>query len=175
MKGIYRNIILSGVISSLMAYLTVQLLIPSVAYVQVGKLYEEFDMKKDMEKELLSTQTKGKAILDSLLVDINALTKKLEQNPGNTHLQNLVLKKREEYVDWRSSFENDQQEIVSNLQAKILAQISQYVKEYGEANGYDYVFGAVSDGTLMYGAETEDITPEVKKFINERYKGKISK
>lgn len=166
---------LCGAISVLVSFFMVKLVSPSVAYVQVGKLYEEFDMKKDMEKELLGAQTKRKAILDSMLTDINLLTKKLEQNPADIHIKSLVLKKREEYVNWRTTFENEEEEVVANLRGKILAQISQYVKEYGDDNGYDYVFGAVSDGTLMYGSEADDITTEVKQFINDRYKGKVSK
>jgi len=37
-------------------------------------------------------------------------------------------------------------------------------------NWYTYIFGATGDGGLMYAKEGLDITAEITKFVNTKYK-----
>jgi Skp family chaperone for outer membrane proteins len=49
--------------------------------------------------------------------------------------------------------------------------MNQYVKDFGSKYGYTYIFGADGSGFLMYSLEANNITKEVKEYINSRYKG----
>jgi outer membrane protein len=49
--------------------------------------------------------------------------------------------------------------------------MSQYVIEFGKANGYRLIFGNDGNGSVMYGMEADNVTKEVTDFINKKYKG----
>ena len=55
---------------------------------------------------------------------------------------------------------------------QILGQMTQYIKDFGNENGYDFIFGEDNTGTILYGKPTADITSEVIEFINQKYQGK---
>jgi outer membrane protein len=78
----------------------------------------------------------------------------------------------------RNAFFLTQREVEESYTSKvqdsynlIWDRINNYVKEYGEKNGYDYIFGANGDGTVMYADGSEDITNDITTYINLRYAG----
>ena len=60
---------------------------------------------------------------------------------------------------------------VEDYNNKILQQLNQYVKEFGDKNRFSFIFGAAGNGSLMYGTESADITDEAIEFANERFQG----
>ena len=46
-----------------------------------------------------------------------------------------------------------------------------FVAEYGEENGYTYIFGSNESANIMYAKEGLDITDEILKELNESYGG----
>jgi outer membrane protein len=76
------------------------------------------------------------------------------------------------YLQQKELFDGYSQELTMKYDEQILEQLSQYIKDYGFNNDYDYVFGATGDGNILYGAEPADITEEVIEYINASYQGK---
>lgn len=58
----------------------------------------------------------------------------------------------------------------------LVKEIKDFIKEYGKSKGYDYIL-STADGasTVLYSKEGQDITDEVLKLLNEKYKAKQSK
>jgi len=52
--------------------------------------------------------------------------------------------------------------VVKNVKAQIEA--------YGKANGYSYILGGGDGGSVLYGTETNDLTSEIVKVLNDNYK-----
>ena len=49
--------------------------------------------------------------------------------------------------------------------------MSQYILDYGKNNNYDLILGADGNGVLMYANDKMNISEEITKYINSRYKG----
>jgi outer membrane protein len=48
-------------------------------------------------------------------------------------------------------------------------------KEYGKDKGYDYVFGTGEAATVLYAKDSYDITKELIKLVNDKYKSEGKK
>lgn len=123
-------------------------------YVINQEVFEGFQGKKSLEMNLLSVRKKHKHILDSLANNIGndgpaALTQEYDRTA-----QELALKERQ---------------LSERYTADLWNQINEYIKAYGDENNYDFIFGASGNGSLMYAAESKNITQDIVTYINERY------
>ena len=108
------------------------------------------------------------------MTDIDDFQQKLENNVYATQKraeeeQNRILKKRE-------SYERLSERLASELAAEsqknnviLRDSINSYLKEYNATQGYDLIISRVGDN-LLYANEALDITKEVIKGLNDRYK-----
>lgn len=142
------------------------------AYVDINKIFAEFTLKKELEVQLIKVKESRKAIIDSLEFGLKLLSKQIQsENQTNKERIALFEVKREEYIQKKKQFEEDTDAIAKQYDKQIISQMNQYVKDYGNKNGYTYIFGADGSGFLMFSAEQKNITEEVKKYINNKYKG----
>ncbi|MCB0401222.1 MAG: OmpH family outer membrane protein [Flavobacteriales bacterium] len=141
------------------------------AYVQVSKLYAEFDMTKEHQKKLQQSVTIKTQLLDSLKLQLQQLELQLNSGKSDELIQAYQMKKQE-YLYKEKSFMEDNQKMSQVYYEQALNQINDYVEEYGKANGYDYIYGASGNGSLMYAKEENDITDQVLAYINQKYHGK---
>lgn len=143
------------------------------AYVDISKLFEEFKLKKELEVQLGQIKNARKSILDSLELNLKVMAKQIqsEGQKDKTRIQLFEIR-REEFLEKKRQFEDDDNAVTKQYDGQIVSQLNQYVKDYGNKHGYTYIFGADGSGFLMFSTDKKDITEEVKKYINERYKGK---
>jgi len=151
---------------------------PKLAYVELSKIYNDFEMKKELEKEMTSVQDMRKRTLDSLELGLNMLGRTMQNFEVSGNRKGVEERmpefemRRQEFLQKREAFSEDNEAMSQQYAERIWKQINQYVKDFGKENGYTYIFGADGTGALMYGEEAADITAEVAKYVNERYKGK---
>ena len=53
----------------------------------------------------------------------------------------------------------------------IVSQMRNYIKEYGKKKGYDYIYGTGDAASVLYAKDSYDITDEMIKEFNGKYKG----
>jgi len=68
----------------------------------------------------------------------------------------------------------EQQQLTQAFQAEIdsvIVNVKGFVKDYGKANGYNYILGT-SDAaaTVMYGDDENDLTQTILEALNADYK-----
>lgn len=150
---------------------------PKIAYVSLNKVYNDFDLKKELEKKYTDVQSMRQKTLDSLELGMNILSRNLQNMDASKDKQhyNEVLNtyqyRRQEFVMKQRQFGQDNDNVSAQYSEQIWKQINQYVQEYGKEHDYTYIFGAADQGTLMYAASSNDITVAVTKYVNERYRG----
>jgi outer membrane protein len=44
------------------------------------------------------------------------------------------------------------------------------IKDYGKEKGYDYLYGTGEVATILYAKDSYDITKEIIKLVNDKYK-----
>lgn len=150
--------------------------VPKTGYVDLGKVYNEFEMKREKEAQLARIQQARKHILDSLELQLTSTSRVLQNlhkssgKPAASEV-NAFQRLQDEYVYKQQSFEQESMASIEKYEQEIWKQINQYVKDYGKANGYTYILGADGTGAVMHADESEDITEELTRYVNERYKG----
>ena len=145
---------------------------PKTGFILIQDVYNGFDMKKENEKKFVQVKNARDKILDSLTLELKILASKIdsEQQKNKATIEEFKMK-RDEYVQRKKTYEEDNDALSKKYDQEILTQLNQYVKDYGERNGYTYIFGNDSNGSLMYAKETNNITKEIISFINDKYKG----
>ncbi|MCW3084173.1 MAG: hypothetical protein JWP12_1539 [Bacteroidetes bacterium] len=145
---------------------------PKNGYVLISEVYNGFEMKKEMEKKFLLVKNSREKILDSLELELKILGARIQkENEKNPATIAEFTTRRDEYVERKKTYEEDNNALSQKYDKEILAQLNQYVKNYGEENKYAYIFGSDGNGSLMYANEGDNITKEVIIYINNKYKG----
>jgi outer membrane protein len=143
-----------------------------VGYVYIKELYNGFEMKKQMEQKYLKSKQQRDKVLDSAKFELNNLLKKIdaekEKNPKTIEEFN---KKKEQFFQIKSSFEEENSKLSRDFDEQILTQLNQYVKDFGTQQHYDLLFGNDGNGSLMYAIDELNHTKEVLEFINAKYNG----
>lgn len=146
--------------------------LPKTGYVLISEVYNSFEMKKEMEKKYLLVKNSRDKILDSLELELKILGSKIkkEEEKNKTTIEDFTYK-REEYLQRKKTYDEDNEALTKKYDQEIITQLNQYVKDYGERNGYTYIFGNDGNGSMMYANEAGNITKDVIVFINGKYRG----
>lgn len=144
-----------------------------LGYIDIKTVFDDFNLKKELEKDLLKTKNQRDRLLDSLSNNLQVLAANLElkENPTQEEVFDFE-RRREHFITQKEQFQKENEELTAQYDQQILTQLNQYVKQYGEENGYNYIFGNEGNGLLMYAPEAENITEEVVEYLNNKYEGK---
>jgi outer membrane protein len=145
---------------------------PKMAIIEIQKVYDAFDLKKELEAKFKMTQNQRKKILDSLEIELKYLYASIEKQEKKDEeaIKNFNLRKSY-YMQKKQMNQEDDAALSKQYDSEILTQLNQYVKDYGKENGYTYVFGTDGNGSMMYAKESADVSNEVIIYINNKYKG----
>jgi outer membrane protein len=151
------------------------------AYIDTNKLLEESTEAKDLKakyEDIASEKdSRIKVEVDKLEAEKNAFQANAQKN-GQAWAQQKYgeLQQREQQIQYA------QQSVIQQLQGQHGAEMDSLVtkykkvfKEYGKDKGYDYVFGTGEAATVLYAKDQYDITKEIIKLVNDKYKSEGKK
>jgi len=146
------------------------------AYVDTSVLMKEYTEAKDLEaKYKAQSEEKGR----QLQAEINRFKQDAAnfQNQAQANGQawaqqrGAELQKREQQLGYA------QQQLAQQLQQEsgaemdsLVSGVKKFIKDYGKKNGYSYIYGTGDAATVLYAEEKYDITKEIVKALNEKYK-----
>ncbi len=139
----------------------------NIVFIDNGKVFSEYKMTKETDKEVLEIEKGKKQILDSL-IDV---LKKNEAGIIKIEPKQLEFFKQE-YLYKSKQFNDELNNIRQQNIEKIWKQVNLYVKDFAKENNYSVVLGANGQGALMYAEESINVTDRVIKFINDKYENK---
>jgi outer membrane protein len=169
LNKVYPVILLIIGISFCIVY--VRLNTPKIGYVVIQEVFNDFELKKELQKKLENVKSYRQKIVDSLRIDLTILVKKIQTNVASKEEKDLFERKKLEFNNKMQVFEEDNAAMTKQYDQEIITQLNQYIKDYGKKYDYDMIQGNTSDGSLMYGKDEFNITKEVSAFINDKYKG----
>ena len=147
------------------------------AYVEITEVYNDFVLKKELEAKLDNLQQARKSIIDSLELQLKfASDRIMKMEPRDSKKQKeieLFEQQRQEFLYKKKNFDEDNQMATQQYSDQIWKQLNQYIKDDGNEKGYDYIFGADGTGSLMFAGEENNVTREVKEYVNKKYTGGI--
>lgn len=151
------------------------------AYVDTSKLMEESIEAKDIEAKY-----KGKAAeMDVKLKDeaskLEFEMKNFKQN-AMANGQAWAQQKGAELQQRDQQLRYAQQGMLQQLQGEsgvemdtLVKKYKKIFKDYGKEKGYDYIYGTGEAATVLYAKDSYDITKELTKLVNDKYKAEGKK
>ena len=134
----------------------------------------------DINKEIISKETRLNSTLDSKRKRLEEEVAEFEYKCNAKLLANeeqfieerdKILKKEQEYINLR-------EELYMQLESENMARskelrdsINNYILEHNKTKGYDFILTKIGDN-ILYANSAFDITNEIVKGLNKRYKKK---
>jgi outer membrane protein len=147
-----------------------------IGFVDNATLINDYQEKKDIEANLQGKISVYEKHRDSLSKAFQLEVKGAElraRKMSQANLQKLQqeFQQKEQVITQQLQFE--QQQISQESQAKndsLIKKVKAFVKDYGEANGYDFILGSNEAGSVMFGKEESDLTQIILEALNAAYK-----
>ncbi|MDP2384967.1 MAG: OmpH family outer membrane protein [Bacteroidota bacterium] len=143
-----------------------------VKYVEIKKIYDGFEMKKEYEDKFKKVQGMRSKIMDSLEMELKIMDQQIGISNGAD--KELIAKfqvKRDVFLEKKQKFNEDDAATVQDYDAKILKQLNQYIEDYGKETNCEYILGYTGNGEVLYGRPENNITDEIVKYVNSKYNG----
>ncbi|MEO5641915.1 MAG: OmpH family outer membrane protein [Bacteroidia bacterium] len=150
---------------------------PKIAYVDLAKVYNGFELKKQLETQLKVVQQVRQRTLDSLELGLKMISRNLQSIDSDKSKNEIQIKTNEfealkqDYLYKQENFSSDNSSLLQQYDQQVWKQLNQYVKDYGEANGYTCILGGDGSGNVMYSSKGLDITEELIAYTNKCFKG----
>lgn len=151
------------------------------AYIDTSKLMEESTEAKDIEEKY-----KAKAEVMGAQLKVEATKLEGEKNSFQANAQKngqgWAQQKYGELQQREQQLQYAQQGMLQQLQGEsgvemdsLVTKYKKVFKEYGKEKGYDYIYGTGEAATVLYAKDQYDITKDVIKLINDKYKSEAKK
>ncbi|WP_225899145.1 OmpH family outer membrane protein [Flavobacterium erciyesense] len=147
------------------------------AYVDTAELMKEYTEAKDLEAKYKSkAEEKGR----QLEAEIN----RFKQEAANFQAQaqangqewaqkkGAELQKREQQLGYaEQALSQELQMGMSKERDSLISGVTKFIKAYGKEKGYAYIYGTGDAASILYAEEKFDITKDIIKALNDKYKG----
>jgi outer membrane protein len=120
------------------------------------QIFDGFEGKKNLELKLNSLRSKHAAALDSV-----------ELLMRGSFNQELI----SHFEEMKNQFVREEQDVSAKYTEDIWKEINQAISVFGKDEGYDFIYGATGNGSLMYGNNSFNVSEEVIDYLNKRYEG----
>lgn len=147
-----------------------------IGFVDNGKLINDYQQKKDIEAkfqiEIDAFNKKVDSIgrsFQSRAEEMMGKDPQMTQKSSQEQYQALT----QQYQQFQQQFQMEEQEIQKKSQTQIdslIKDIRNFVKDYGEKNGYSFILGSNEAGSVMYGKDSQDLTKDILEALNAAQK-----
>lgn len=151
------------------------------AYIDTAKLMEESTEAKDIEAKY---KDKSKVMGSQLEAEVNRFKSEaasFKQNAaanGQAWAQqkSAELQQREQQLNYAQQAMLQQLQQESGVEMDTLVKsYKTIIKAYGKEKGYDYIYGTGDAQSILYAKDNYDITKDVIKLVNDKYKSSDKK
>lgn len=126
----------------------------SLVYVDIGKLLEQYQFRKDMEQASTQNLYQIKHVVDSL-----KMLQKVSNDP--------VLAGQAAHAE--QAFDQYYTQSSQETSKKVWERLNPLLEQYGKDKKLDLVIGANGAGTVLYGSSQSDVTADVITYVNSKY------
>ena len=150
------------------------------AYVDTSKLMIEYIEAKDIEaKYKAKSQEMGRELeaeIAKFKVEAGNFQKNAQMN-GQAWAQQkgAELQKREQQLQYAEQSIAQQLQQESGVEIdSVVSSVKKFIKSYGKEKGYAYIYGTGDAASILYAEDKYDITNELIKLLNDKYKSSKS-
>lgn len=145
------------------------------AYVDGVKLVTGYRGMELAKKELEVKSGLWKANLDTLQRELEASVTEYASAKSKLTAreraltEELIKSKQDQFLNYQEVISGNLQKADQELSAKVLAQVNDYIKRYGESKGLTIIFAATQQGNIAYANKELDLTEVLLKGLNEEF------
>jgi len=147
-----------------------------IGFVDNVRLMDEYQEKIEVEakfKTKADALTKKRdSISQAFQIEAQAFQAKA-QKMSQTKAQEeyAVMQQKGQFIGQQLQQEDQQLQASGQTEMdSIVSKVKKEIKAYGQANGYTYILGGGDGGSVLYGTDANDLTDEVIKILNDKYK-----
>lgn len=147
-----------------------------IGFVDNVKLMEDYKERVDIEakyKTKLETFGKKKdSISQAFQIEAQAFQVKAQKMSQQKAQEEYgVMQQKGQFIGQQLQQEEQQLQMAGQTEMdSLVKKVKREIKAYGEANSYAYILGGGDGGSVLYGKETNDLTAEILKLLNDKYK-----
>ncbi len=140
-----------------------------IGYIDLSRSFDEYQKTKDFDKELEAKGDMKQKEREKAVQEIRKMREELElMNKDAREKKEVDIEaKIKSLQDFDQEAKLDLTKERDNMVKDILKEMSDVIKEYGEKNEYSII---VNDRVLLYGDHGMDLTNEIIKILNDKYK-----
>lgn len=148
-----------------------------IGYVRSVELIYGYDGTKAAQAKFTKQKEAWQANLDTLKAEFNRSLAAF--NEGQAKMSKAELKRQRQLLasqesqlqQYAQAITEQSEKQDSEVMQSVLNQINSFTEAYGKAQGYDFILGTSSDGNVLYGKGSLDITEELLEALNKQYHG----
>ena len=146
------------------------------AYVDTAELMKEYTETKDLEAKYKSQAAEKGRQLEAEISRFKQDAAYFQQNAqanGQEWAQKngAALQRREQQLaQAQQSLQMQLQQESGKEMDSLVKGVKKFIKDYGKKKGYAYIYGTGDAASILYAEEKYDITKEIVKLLNEKYK-----
>lgn len=133
-----------------------------VISIENAKVFENFQMKKDYDKQLEKDLFVESSRMDSLGKMIQNM-----QKSGNA--EQVINAKKNEFLNAQQIFNQRFEKLSKEYTSQVYGRLNEYLATYGKEKHIRLIVGANGQGNVMYVDKTADKTQEVIEYVNKKY------
>lgn len=132
-----------------------------IVYVDNNKLFENFNMTKELKKAGEKEFNIKKVRVDSLYTSL--------QSPTISSADKKII--MQQFIQQKEELEQFNEYFASEQSSKIWTRIKSYSSEFSKENKYELIIGSENKINVLYANETIDVTNDLLTYINKKYEG----
>ncbi len=152
-----------------------------VAYINVDSLLSNYQFAKDANESLIRKQEDSRLNINTkarqLQVEMGEFQKKLEANAFLSREraeqeQARLVRRQQELQELDGKLSQQIMQVQQKMSEQLRDTINAFLKEYNKDKKYEMIFSNTSSDNILYAEKGYDITAEITKLLNERFKSK---
>lgn len=151
---------------------------PSIVFVNIDTLNEQYEFVKVLKNDLEST---GKRLQNEILNEQAGLEKEAaafqKQIASNAITEDKakavyeeLMQKQQALMEKKDRYTQMVAEQEYKMNIRLLDTVTNFLKRYNQSAGYDYIMGYKTAGEILVANDTLEITKQVLEAINKEYK-----
>jgi len=146
------------------------------AYIDTAELLTNHTEAKDIEAKYKAKSEEMGKELEAEVTRFKSEAANFQKN-AQAYGQQWAQQKGAELQQKEQQLTYAQQAILRQLQEEsgkemdsLVKEVKGFIKGYGKEKGYNYIYGTGDAATILYAQDSYDITKEVTKLLNDKYK-----
>ncbi len=147
-----------------------------IGYVDNVKLMDEYQEKIDVEAQFkikadALTKTRD-SISQVFQMEAQAFQLKAQSMPQQQAQEEYAaFQQRGQQIGQQLQQQDQQLQAQGQVQMdSVVSRVKKEIEAYGKANGFSYILGGGEGGSVLYGTDANNLTDEVVKMLNDKYK-----